>query len=72
MIIFKAGNSNVISIPKCSFLWGKYSKTKPLCILYYASFMSFLKVDADFALDLLGELVRAYSAATNISYQVSR
>lgn len=29
------------------------------------------QVDADFAVDLLGELVRAYLAATNILYQVS-
>lgn len=28
-------------------------------------------MDADFAVDLLAELVRAYLAATNIRYQVS-
>ena len=28
-------------------------------------------MDADFAVDLLGELVRAYLAATTISYQAS-
>ena len=28
-------------------------------------------MDADFAVDLLGELVRAYLAATNIRYQAS-
>ncbi len=31
-----------------------------------------MQVDADFAVDLLGELVRAYLAATTISYQVRK
>ena len=38
----------------------------------YTFFPHNLQVDADFAVNLLGELVRAYLAATNILYQVSQ
>ena len=39
---------------------------------YLVCTLHFLQVDADFAVDLLGELVRAYLAATNIRYQVAK
>ena len=43
-----------------------------ICLLCFNhSCFPYIQVDADFSVDLLGELVRAYLAATNICYQVN-